>query len=433
MPSYDRSIALYEETRQHLAGGVSSNVRYASVPVPLFFARGEGARLYDEDGNVHIDYILGNGPAFLGHAPPRVCAAVAETLALGQVFAGQHVRELELSRRLTSLLPGVELVRYASSGTEAVQMAFRIARAFTKRSKVIKFEGHYHGWVDNVYVSVRPSGNEAGPAEAPVAVPDTPGVAPGAIADMVICGWNDLDYLRRALEANKGEIAAVIMEPMMVNGGVMLPKPGYLEGAKKLCAEHGAVLIFDEVITGFRLGLTGAQGRFGVIPDLTIFAKAVAAGFPMALVAGRRDIMEIMQTQGVMHGGTYNGNVQSMAAAIATLDILTENGGALYRAVEVRGARLMEGLRAAAARRGVAMHITGVPTMFQTMFIAAPPSNWRESSLFDRDRAMAFSQALQDNGVRVNQRCAWFFSAAHDDTTIDETLAAADRALAAIA
>ena len=433
MPSYDRSIALYEETRQHLAGGVSSNVRYASVPVPLFFARGEGARLYDEDGNVQIDYILGNGPAFLGHAPPRVCAAVAETLALGQVFAGQHVRELELSRRLTSLLPGAELVRYASSGTEAVQMAFRIARAFTKRSKVIKFEGHYHGWVDNVYVSVRPSGNEAGPAEAPVAVPDTPGVAPGAIADMVICGWNDLDHLRRALDANTGEIAAVIMEPMMVNGGVMLPKPGYLEGAKKLCAEHGSVLIFDEVITGFRLGLTGAQGRFGVIPDLTIFAKAVAAGFPMALVAGRRDIMEIMQTQGVMHGGTYNGNVQSMAAAIATLDILTENDGALYRAVEARGARLMEGLRVAAARRGVAMHITGVPTMFQTMFIAAPPSNWRESSLVDRDRSMAFSRALQDNGVRVNQRCAWFFSAAHDDATIDETLAAADRALAAIA
>ncbi len=433
MPSYDRSIALYEETRQHLAGGVSSNVRYASVPVPLFFARGEGARLYDEDGNVHIDYILGNGPAFLGHAPPRVCAAVAETLALGQVFAGQHVRELELSRRLTSLLPGVELVRYASSGTEAVQMAFRIARAFTKRSKVIKFEGHYHGWVDNVYVSVRPSGNEAGPAEAPTAMPDTPGVAPGAIADMVICGWNDLDHLRRALDANKGEIAAVIMEPMMVNGGVILPKPGYLEGAKKLCAEHGAALIFDEVITGFRLGLTGAQGCFGVIPDLTIFAKAVAAGFPMALVAGRRDIMEIMQTQGVMHGGTYNGNVQSMAAAIATLDILTEDDGALYKTIEARGTRLMEGLRAAAARRGVAMHMTGVPTMFQTMFIAAPPSNWRESSLIDRDRAMAFSQALQDNGVRVNQRCAWFFSAAHDDATIDETLAAADRALAAIA
>ncbi len=433
MPSYDRSIALYNETSQHLAGGVSSNVRYASVPVPLFFARGEGCRLYDEDGNVHIDYILGNGPAILGHAPPAVCQAVADTLMLGQVFAGQHVRELELSRRLTGLIPGADLVRYASSGTEAVQMAFRLARGFTGRTKIIKFEGHYHGWVDNVYVSVRPSGNEAGPAEAPVAVSDTPGVAPGAIADMVICGWNDLEHLRRALEANRGEVAGVIMEPMMVNGGCILPKPGYLEGAKKLCAEHGAVLMFDEVITGFRLGLTGAQGRFGVVPDLTIFAKAVAAGFPMALVAGRRDIMEIMQTKGVMHGGTYNGNVQSMAAAIAALDILTADGGAIYRGMEARGTRLMQGLGALAAKHGVPVHVTGVPTMFQTMFIDAVPANWRESSLMDRERALRFSGELQARGVRVNQRCAWFLSAAHDDATVEATLAAADGAFGAIA
>jgi len=433
MPSYDRSIALYEETSQHLAGGVSSNVRYASVPVPLFFARGEGCRLHDEDGNVHIDYILGNGPAILGHAPPAVCQAVADTLMLGQVYAGQHIRELELSRRLTSLIPGAELVRYASSGTEAVQMAFRLARGFTGRAKIIKFEGHYHGWVDNVFVSVRPGGNEAGPAEAPVAVPDTPGVAPGAIADMVICGWNDLEHLRRALEANRGEVAGVIMEPMMVNGGCILPQPGYLEGAKKLCAQHGAVLMFDEVITGFRLGLTGAQGRFGVVPDLTIFAKAVAAGFPMALVAGRRDIMEIMQTKGVMHGGTYNGNVQSMAAAIAALDILTADGGAIYRGMEARGTRLMQGLAELAARHGVRLHVTGVPTMFQTMFIDAVPANWRESSLVDRERSLRFSGELQARGVRVNQKCAWFLSAAHDDAAIGETLAAADGAFGAIA
>jgi glutamate-1-semialdehyde 2,1-aminomutase len=432
MPTYDRSIALYEETRQHLAGGVSSNVRYASTPVPLFFARGEGCRLYDEDGNVHIDYILGNGPAILGHAPPTVCQAVADTLMLGQVFAGQHVRELELSKRLTSLIPGAELVRYASSGTEAVQMAFRIARAFTGRTKIVKFEGHYHGWVDNVYVSVRPSGNEAGAPESPVAVPDTPGVAPGALADMVICGWNDLEYLRGALEAHRGEIAGVIMEPMMVNGGCILPAPGYLEGAKALCAEHGAVLIFDEVITGFRLGLTGAQGRFGVTPDLTIFAKAMAGGFPMAMVAGRRDVMEILQTKGVMHGGTYNGNVQSMAAALATLDILTADGGAIYKGMEARGTRLMQGLAERAAKHGVAVHVTGVPTMSQTMFIGSAPRNWRESSLWDRERALAFHGELQKRGVRVNQKCAWFLSAAHDDQAIEETLAAADGAFKAI-
>lgn len=432
MPSYDRSIALYQETSRYLAGGVSSNVRYASTPVPLFFARGEGCRLYDEDGNVHIDYILGNGPAILGHAPPTVCQAVAETLMLGQLYAGQHVRELELSKRLTSLIPGADLVRYASSGTEAVQMAFRIARAFTGRTKIIKFEGHYHGWVDNVYVSVRPSGNEAGAPEAPVAVPDTPGVAPGALDDMVICGWNDLDYLRGALEAHRGEIAGVIMEPMMVNGGCILPAPGYLEGAKALCAEHGAVLIFDEVITGFRLGLTGAQGRFGVTPDLTIFAKAMAGGFPMAMVAGRRDVMEILQTKGVMHGGTYNGNVQSMAAALATLDILTADGGAIYKGMEARGTRLMQGLAERAAKHGVAVHVTGVPTMSQTMFIGAAPRNWRESSQWDRERALAFHGELQKRGVRVNQKCAWFLSAAHDDQAIEETLAAADGAFKAI-
>ncbi len=432
MPSYDRSIALYQETSRYLAGGVSSNVRYASTPVPLFFARGEGCRLYDEDGNVHIDYILGNGPAILGHAPPTVCQAVAETLMLGQLYAGQHVRELELSKRLTSLIPGADLVRYASSGTEAVQMAFRIARAFTGRTKIIKFEGHYHGWVDNVYVSVRPSGNEAGPAEAPVAVADTPGVAPGALDDMVITGWNDLEYLRAALEAHRGEIAGVIMEPMMVNGGCILPAPGYLEGAKALCAEHGAVLIFDEVITGFRLGLTGAQGRFGVVPDMTVFAKAVAAGFPMAMVAGKREVMEILQTKGVMHGGTYNGNVQSMAAALAALDVLTADGGAIYKGMEARGTRLMQGLAERAAKHGVPVHVTGVPTMFQTMFIGAQPANWRESSLMDREKALAMHAALQERGVRVNQRCSWFFSAAHDDQAIEETLAAADGAFRAI-
>jgi glutamate-1-semialdehyde 2,1-aminomutase len=286
--------------------------------------------------------------------------------------------------------------------------------------------------VDNVYVSVRPSGNEAGPPDAPSAMSDTPGVAPGALADMVICGWNDLAHLQAALERNKDQVAAVIMEPMMVNGGCILPAPGYLEGAKRLCAEHGAVLIFDEVITGFRLGLQGAQGRFGVTPDLSIFAKAMAGGFPMAMVAGRRDIMEILLTKGVMHGGTYNGNVQSMAAALATLDILTAENGAIYRAMEARGTRLMQGLATLAAKHNAPLHVTGVPTMFQTMFIAAPPSNWRDSSRFDRDRALAFHTALQEQGVRVNQRCSWFLSAAHDDATIDETLAAADRAMAAI-
>ena len=432
MPSYERSIALWEETKRHLAGGVSSNVRYASAPVPLFFARGEGARLYDVDGNVHIDYILGNGPAILGHAPPAVLKAVAESLVEGQVFAAQHGRELALAKALTRLIPGAELVRFATSGTEAVHMAFRIARAFTGRRKIVKFEGHYHGWTDQTYISVRPSLNEAGPADEPVAVPESPGMAPGALDDMLVLGWNDLAAVDALFARHGQDIAGVIMEPVMVNGGVMAPAQGYLEGVQRLCTANGALFICDEVITGFRLGLGGAQGRFGLKPDLSIFAKAVAGGFPLALVAGRRDVMEILLTRNVMHGGTYNGNVQSMAAALAALDLLERDGGAAYREMDRCGTRLMQGLAELGRKHRLPLLVQGFPTIFQTFFTtaAAGPRNYRESAACDRDMASAFSRALQEEGVRVNQRGAWFLSAAHDASVIEETLAAADRAMA---
>ena len=433
MRSYAKSIALYERTKKTLAGGVSSNVRYAATPVPLFFERGEGARLYDVDGNVHIDYVLGNGPAILGHAPKAVIAAVAASLGEGQLFAAQHPRETELSERLCRLLPGAEVVRFATSGTEAVLMAFRLARAFTGRDKILKFEGHYHGWSDQAYISARPPLNEAGPADAPVPVAGSPGMPASVLGDVAVCGWNDLDLLARALERNKGEIAAVVMEPMMVNGGATPPVQGYLEGARDLCRANGALFICDEVITGFRVGLRGAQAKFGVTADLAIYAKAVAAGFPLAMVSGRRDVMDTLLDKGVMHGGTYNGNVQSMAAALAALDVLEADGGAVYRALEQRGTRLMQGLATSAKKHKVAMQVQGAPAIFQTFFTSgAPPKNYREAVACDRDKALAFHTALQEEGVRVNQQAKWFLSAAHDDATIDETLAAADRAMATL-
>ncbi|MSP77209.1 MAG: aspartate aminotransferase family protein [Rhodospirillaceae bacterium] len=433
MRSYAKSIALYERTKKTLAGGVSSNVRYAATPVPLFFERGEGARLYDVDGNVHIDYVLGNGPAILGHAPKAVIAAVAASLGEGQLFAAQHPRETELSERLCRLLPGAEVVRFATSGTEAVLMAFRLARAFTGRDKILKFEGHYHGWSDQAYISARPPLNEAGPADAPVPVAGSPGMPASVLGDVAVCGWNDLDLLARAFERNKGEIAAVVMEPMMVNGGATPPVQGYLEGARDLCRANGALFICDEVITGFRVGLRGAQAKFGVTADLAIYAKAVAAGFPLAMVSGRRDVMDTLLDKGVMHGGTYNGNVQSMAAALAALDVLEADGGAVYRALEQRGTRLMQGLATSAKKHKVAMQVQGAPAIFQTFFTSgAPPKNYREAVACDRDKALAFHTALQEEGVRVNQQAKWFLSAAHDDATIDETLAAADRAMATL-
>ena len=433
MRSYAKSIALYERTRKHLAGGVSSNVRYASTPVPLFFARGEGARLYDVDGNVHIDYVLGNGPAILGHAPRAVIQAVQESLADGQVYAAQHPRETELAERLCGLLPGAEVVRFATSGTEAVLMAMRLVRAFTGRSKILKFEGHYHGWTDQAYISARPSLNEAGPAEAPVPVAGSPGMPPSVLDDVVVAGWNDLAAVAAAFDRHPGEIAAVIMEPMMVNGGAALPVDGYLAGVRDLCHDRGALFMCDEVITGFRVGLRGAQARFGVTADLAIYAKAVAAGFPLAMVAGRRDVMHTLMDKGVMHGGTYNGNVQSMAAAIAALEELERDDGAVYDSLERRGTRLMQGLSSLAAKHRLPMRVQGLPAIFQTFFTTGPvPRNYREAEACDRDRALAFHRALQEDGIRINQAGKWFLSVAHDDATIDETLAGADRALAMV-
>ena len=434
MRSYAKSITLHEKARRNLAGGVSSNVRYASVPVPLFFTRGEGARLYDIDGNVHIDYVLGNGPAILGHAPKKVIEAVAASLDDGQLFAAQNPREAELAERLCDLLPGAEVVRFCTSGTEAVLMALRLARAFTGRDKILKFEGHYHGWSDQTYISARPSLNEAGPADAPVPVAGSPGMPASVLDDVVVCGWNDLDLLEQALVRHRGEIAAVIMEPVMVNGGAVVPRPGYLEGAKKLCREHGALLILDEVITGFRVGLGGAQAAFGVTADLGVYAKAVAAGFPLALVAGRRDVMDTLVDRGVMHGGTYNGNVQSMAAALAALDLLEADGGALYRDLEARGRELMQGLAALARKHGLPIVVQGMPAIFQTFFTSGPaPSNYRESAACDRDAMLAFHAALQEEGVRIQQTGKWFLSTSHDGPVIAETLTAADRAMARLA
>jgi glutamate-1-semialdehyde 2,1-aminomutase len=431
MRSYAKSIALYDRTRKHLAGGVSSNVRYASVPVPLFFARGEGARLYDVDGNVHIDYVLGNGPAILGHAPKKVIDAVAASLVEGQLFAAQHPRETELAERLSSLLPGAEVVRFSTSGTEAVLMAMRLARAFTGRDRILKFEGHYHGWSDQAYISARPPLNEAGPANAPVPVAGSPGMPASVLGDVAVCGWNDLDLLAQALERHRGEIAAVIMEPVMVNGGAIPPLPGYLEGVRDLCRRHGALFICDEVITGFRIGLGGAQEKFGVTADLSIYAKAVAAGFPLAMVAGRRDVMDTLLDKGVMHGGTYNGNVQSMAAALAALDLLEADGGAVYRDLEVWGRKLMQGLAALAAKHKLPILVQGMPAVFQTFFTSAPaPRNYRESAACDRDMALALHAALQEEGVRIQQAGRWFLSTAHDAAVIAETLEAADRAMA---
>jgi len=431
MPSFEKSAALLEQAKGSVAGGVTSNARYGEAPTPLFFVRGEGPRLYDVDGNVMIDYVLGNGPAMLGHAAPSVIGPVAVSLAQGQSIAGQHQGEIRLAERIRQLVPTAERVRFSVSGSEAVHAALRLARAHTGRPKYVKFEGQYHGWLDNTLISTKPGLNEAGPRESPEAVLMSRGQPERAKEEVVVLPWNDPDALAKALERQGDEIAAVITEPAMCNCGVIAPKPGYLLAMRALCSRVCVVLIFDEVITGFRLALGGAQSRFGVTPDLSIFAKAVANGFPLSVVAGRREIMELVDPKGqVVHSGTYNGNITSVTAALATLEALASDPEA-YARMETRGERLMQGLRDCARRHGEALLVQGFGAIFCTLFTeAGEVVDFRSAAAADASRMTAFAGALARHGVRVTARGVWFMSMVHGDAEIDATLAAADRATA---
>ena len=427
--SYARSEQAYADTQRYLAGGVSSNFRLGVPPLPLFFERAEGSRLFDVDGNEYVDYMLGMGPVILGHNASGPLEAAEAWLRRGQLFGGQSLAEVELGQRFGAAVPCAGLVRFAGSGSEVVQLAFRLARAFTGRSKIVKFEGHYHGWMDSALVSTRPSPEEWGPPDAPSAVPGSRGQLATALEEMIVLPWNDLDLLRRTLERRQGEIAAVIMEPILCNTCVILPRPDYLEGARDLCTRLGIVLIFDEVITGFRVALGGAQARLGVTPDLATYAKAIANGFPLAAVAGRRDIMELL-TGGVVHGGTYNAAPFTAAAAAATLDELARDGGAAYRRLEETGEALMAGLRDVARRAGRPLLAQGLGAVFNTSFTDAPAiSDHREYTLrTDAARQARFISLLVEAGVRLTSRGTWFLSTAHTPADVERTIQAAEAA-----
>lgn len=427
--SYARSQEHYAEACAVLAGGVNSNFRMHGQPVPLVFERGEGAHLIDLDGNVYVDYALGMGPNILGHAPEPVIRAVADSLAGGQLFAGQHRAEALLARRVQELVPCAELVRFGVAGSEMDQAALRLARAYTGRSKVVKFEGHYHGWFDTILVSVAPPLAAAGPHEAPVPHLPSAGQSAAAAQDIVVLPWNDLEVVRGYLLAHGSETAALIMEPILCNTGVVLPRAGYLEGVRELCDQYGVVLIFDEVITGFRVGLHSAQGLLGVTPDIAVFAKALAGGFPIGAVAGKRAIMDGAGNGSVLHGGSFNGHTASVAAALATLSELSRPG--VYEQMTARGEALMAGLRLVAERAGVPLLVQGLGTVFNTAFSdGAPVTDYRSyAEHCDAARVARFLHGLQEAGVRPTSRGTWFLSTAHTDADIEATIRGAEAAL----
>lgn len=429
MSSRTLSQRMFERSKKSLAGGVSSNVRAGKQPPPLFFERGQGSMIYDVDGHKYIDYVLGQGPLILGHSPPSALEAVRKALEKGQLYAGQHELEIALSERLQELIPCAELVRYSNSGSEIVQAALRLARAYTGREKVIKFEGHYHGWFDNVLISVHPPLESAGPLEDPNAVPGTAGQARSALGDAIVLPWNNLEVFEEAVSKNEGEIAAVIMEPIMCNTGCILPKEGYLEGVREVCNRKGIVLIFDEIITGFRLGLSGAQGHFGITPDLATFGKAMAGGFPVSCLAGKRALMGLIAEGKVNHSGTFNSNVMAITAALATLSELESDG--VYDRLYGLGKRLIEGLREVTGGMGIGTYIEGPGPMFHMAFTDGDPfydyRTFAEHN--DMDKYHRFVEILLDEGVRVIPRGLWYLSTAHTEGDVEFTLEAVKSAL----
>jgi glutamate-1-semialdehyde 2,1-aminomutase len=388
--------------------------------MPICFDHGTGSHLVDIDGNDYIDYALGFGPMFLGHHPEEVIEAVGSQLARGLGYGAIHDLEAELAETICRIVPSADMCVISNTGSEAVQVALRIARATTGRTRVIKFRGHYHGWLDSVHVGV--PGHLDGPG--------TGGQDRAAADATLLCDWNDAAALEAMLDDS---IAAVIMEPVAVNGGCFEPAPGYLERVRELTSQNGSLLIFDEVITGFRVALGGAQARYGVMPDLTILGKALGAGFPISAVGGRRDLFDAVGTRQVAHVGTFNGNPVCCAASLAALKVLERDAAEIYPRVSAQMDELAAALVEEASEHGVAITVNHVGGAGHAFASSTPV---RDAIAADRADAAAyrhFAAALLDEGVHVIPRGLLYVSAVHSDVDLAATREAIARAAARFA
>ena len=428
---YAKSRALFDRAQNLVAGGISSQIRRSEQPVPLFFSRAKNGRMWDVDGNQYVDYVQGMGPNLFGHSPDFLIEAVADAMQEGIVYTGQFERELEVAEMVREAVPLKGTVRFASSGTEIDQLVIRLARGFTGRPKFLKFEGHYHGWADSVNYSVHPPLEQAGPVDAPAPVGESEGMDPASSENLVVCKWNDLEALDAAFEQSPGLIAGVIMEPLLINTNFIFPRDGYLEGVKEICERHGALLIFDEVITGFRVALGGAQELTGVVPDLATYAKSLAGGFPIAMLLGRPDVMEMLGDGRVQHGGSFNSNMMSVEAARACLSHIMADSAGFYRDLEMRGTRLMDGLRLAAQETESNLRVHGLGSVFSTSFTThAEIDDYREHAMYcDEDRYQRFRVAMLERGVRLSANGRWHMASTHTDEDIELTVEAAKDAL----
>jgi glutamate-1-semialdehyde 2,1-aminomutase len=434
-----RSQELFQQAQQTFAGGVGSGTRSPGsgwAPTPVYVDHGTGSHLWDVDGNEYIDYLVGGGPLILGHRPQPVIDAVCQTLQeRGSLFSLAHDIEIAATRKVCELLPSIKKMRFDNSGTAAVQRAIRLARAFTGKTKVVRFEGHYHGWSDQIHWSNRPPLEAAGRRNAPRPIPNSNGIPEVLAETLIVLPWNDADLLAKTLKAHKDEIACVITEPILGNTGGIMPQPGYLEAMRQLTKENEIVLIFDEVLTGFRVALGCAQGMYGITPDLTTLAKAMAGGFPAAAVGGAEEIMALIPRGEVMYGGTYNSNPVVTSSTVATLTELSKPG--TYERMNALGEKLADGLVDLMHKAGYPACWSGVGSMFQPWFCEPDelPQDYRAAvPVLKRSPFAAFWQGLIERGVLVQPRQDNLFllSTAHSEADIQQTLQAAEDALKAM-
>jgi glutamate-1-semialdehyde 2,1-aminomutase len=414
-----------------MPGGVSSPVRaFRGVGgEPVFIRKADGAWLESADGKRYVDYIGGYGPMILGHGHPAVVTAIQEAAHRGQSYGAPTIEEVELAERIIGALPSVEMVRLVSTGTEATMSALRLARAVTRRDRVVKFEGCYHGAADPFLVA-------AGSGAATIGVPSSPGVPAAVTANTLLAPYNDLDRVEALFRDSAPSIAAVLVEPIAGNMGVVPPLPGFLEGLRELCTRHGALLVFDEVMTGFRVGWSSAQGRLGVKPDLTCLAKVIGGGLPVAAYAGPRALMQRIAPAGdVYQAGTLSGNPIAVAAGRATLDVLAANGGRAYRELETTSARLARGIEEAAARHRVPCVVQRCGSMLSFFLTTGSVRSQDDVDASDRKSWSRVFHLLLEHGVHLppSPYETLFVSTAHDEGEIELTLGAFDASFAALA
>jgi glutamate-1-semialdehyde 2,1-aminomutase len=433
----EKSLQLFERARKYMPGP-HSNLRAPARIQPLFIERGDGAKLWDVDGNEYIDYVCTYGPGILGHGNAEYIQALQQQLETLYYLSTGDFRtpiEVDLAEKFVRHIPCADQVRFCLAGTETVQLAIRMARAYTGRPRFIRFEGHYHGWMDNVLggaVDENPAGRPFAlrPARDPMG---SEGAYAGATDESFKLKWNDDDVLEQVLERYGDEVAMVLMEPILLNFGCCMPRPHYLERVRELCDHYGVVLCLDEVQTGFRVGLNGAQGLLGVTPDIATFAKAFGGGIPLGAVAGRREIMELLYDRRVLGAGTFNGYPFGIAAALATFTILERDDGAIFRHIDRMQRRLMDGLKAITRKKGLPALIQGPTGVFVFLTVDTDEAytaddlkdvNWKTQSRFEK--------AMAEEGILLVRGGRWFLSGALTEKDVDQTLVCAERVIEAL-